>query len=105
MSVAKIITLIPIEPTKFLTHFDISKSDLEQKFQGGGEQDPLEMFQNIFSIQSYEFPFLYLQGGINTSVKHGGIYIKSMVQGGAADRNGRIQIGKWNIYIEQNLLI
>ena len=35
-----------------------------------------------------------LQGGVNTSVKHGGIYIKSMVRGGAADVDGRIQIGK-----------
>ncbi|XP_022099878.1 tyrosine-protein phosphatase non-receptor type 13-like isoform X2 [Acanthaster planci] len=32
-------------------------------------------------------------GGINTSVKHGGIYIKSMVPGGAADSNRKIQVG------------
>ncbi|XP_035518834.1 tyrosine-protein phosphatase non-receptor type 13 [Morone saxatilis] len=32
-------------------------------------------------------------GGINTNVRYGGIYIKSLVPGGAADQDGRIQIG------------
>ncbi|XP_076830968.1 LOW QUALITY PROTEIN: tyrosine-protein phosphatase non-receptor type 13 [Brachyhypopomus gauderio] len=32
-------------------------------------------------------------GGISTSVRHGGIYIKSLIPGGAADQDGRIQIG------------
>ncbi|XP_052007105.1 FERM and PDZ domain-containing protein 2 isoform X1 [Xyrauchen texanus] len=32
-------------------------------------------------------------GGINTNVRHGGIYIKNMISGGAADQDGRIQIG------------
>ncbi|KAL3972100.1 segment polarity protein dishevelled [Sarotherodon galilaeus] len=32
-------------------------------------------------------------GGINTNVHDGGIYIKSLVPGGAAERDGRIQIG------------
>ncbi|XP_072164796.1 tyrosine-protein phosphatase non-receptor type 13-like [Diadema setosum] len=32
-------------------------------------------------------------GGVNTSVKHGGIYIKTMVPGGAADADGRIKSG------------
>ncbi|KAM9809133.1 tyrosine-protein phosphatase non-receptor type 13 isoform 2-T2 [Syngnathus typhle] len=32
-------------------------------------------------------------GGINTSVRYGGIYIKSLVVGGAAEQDGRIQIG------------
>ncbi|XP_057703939.1 tyrosine-protein phosphatase non-receptor type 13 isoform X2 [Corythoichthys intestinalis] len=32
-------------------------------------------------------------GGLNTSVRHGGIYIKSLVIGGAAEQDGRIQIG------------
>ncbi|XP_053357962.1 FERM and PDZ domain-containing protein 2 isoform X3 [Clarias gariepinus] len=32
-------------------------------------------------------------GGINTSVRHGGIYIKSLIPGGAADLDGRIQTG------------
>ena len=31
---------------------------------------------------------------MNTSVKHGGIYIKSMVPSGAAAKDGRIKIGK-----------
>ncbi|MEQ2310311.1 hypothetical protein AMECASPLE_007579 [Ameca splendens] len=32
-------------------------------------------------------------GGINTNVQSGGIYIKSLVPGGAAEQDGRIQIG------------
>ncbi|XP_070833726.1 tyrosine-protein phosphatase non-receptor type 13 isoform X2 [Chaetodon trifascialis] len=32
-------------------------------------------------------------GGINTNVRYGGIYIKSLVPGGAAEQDGRIQIG------------
>ncbi|XP_061914083.1 tyrosine-protein phosphatase non-receptor type 13 isoform X1 [Entelurus aequoreus] len=32
-------------------------------------------------------------GGINTNMRYGGIYIKSLVTGGAADQDGRIQIG------------
>ncbi|KAF3708267.1 FERM and PDZ domain-containing protein 2 [Channa argus] len=33
------------------------------------------------------------QGGMNTNVRYGGICIKSMVPGGAAEQDGRIQIG------------
>ncbi|XP_049455547.1 tyrosine-protein phosphatase non-receptor type 13 isoform X2 [Epinephelus fuscoguttatus] len=32
-------------------------------------------------------------GGMNTNVRYGGIYIKSLVLGGAAEQDGRIQIG------------
>ncbi|XP_041646232.1 tyrosine-protein phosphatase non-receptor type 13 [Cheilinus undulatus] len=32
-------------------------------------------------------------GGINTNVRFGGIYIKSLVPGGASEQDGRIQIG------------
>ncbi|XP_069044948.1 FERM and PDZ domain-containing protein 2 isoform X3 [Lepisosteus oculatus] len=32
-------------------------------------------------------------GGVNTSVRHGGIYIKAVVPGGAADQDGHIQKG------------
>ncbi|XP_044069038.1 FERM and PDZ domain-containing protein 2 isoform X2 [Siniperca chuatsi] len=32
-------------------------------------------------------------GGINTNVRYGGIYIKSLVPGGATEQDGRIQIG------------
>lgn len=30
---------------------------------------------------------------MNTNVRYGGIYIKTLVPGGAADQDGRIQIG------------
>ncbi|XP_029377664.1 tyrosine-protein phosphatase non-receptor type 13 [Echeneis naucrates] len=32
-------------------------------------------------------------GGINTNVRYGGIYIKSLVPGGAAEQDGHVQIG------------
>lgn len=34
-----------------------------------------------------------LQGGINTSVLHGGIYVKSIIPRGPADKDGQIKIG------------
>ncbi|KAF3842129.1 hypothetical protein F7725_024080 [Dissostichus mawsoni] len=36
---------------------------------------------------------LGISGGINTNVRYGGIYIKTLVYGGAAEQDGRIQIG------------
>lgn len=38
------------------------------------------------------------KGGINTNVHDGGIYIKSLVPGGAAEQDGRIQIGNLLIW-------
>ncbi|XP_069096997.1 FERM and PDZ domain-containing protein 2 [Pleurodeles waltl] len=32
-------------------------------------------------------------GGVNTSVRHGGIYVKTIVPGGSADKDGQIQKG------------
>lgn len=47
--------------------------------------------------QASYFLFLFLifceKGGVNTNVRYGGIYIKSLVPGGAAEQDGRIQIG------------
>lgn len=34
-----------------------------------------------------------MQGGINTSVRHGGIYVKSIIPRGPADKDGQIRIG------------
>ncbi|RMC11583.1 hypothetical protein DUI87_11704 [Hirundo rustica rustica] len=36
---------------------------------------------------------LDIEGGINTSVRHGGIYVKSIIPRGPADKNGQIKIG------------
>ena len=33
------------------------------------------------------------QGGKNTSVKYGGIYVKSLASGGAAEEDGRVHVG------------
>lgn len=50
---------------------------------------------NFFSFLFFVLP----KGGINTNVHDGGIYIKSLVPGGAAEQDGRIQIG--NLYFLQ----
>ena len=41
------------------------------------------------------------QGGINTNVRFGGIYIKTLVSGGAAELDARIQIGKQTQSVER----
>ena len=35
----------------------------------------------------------FLQGGVNTTVKDGGIYVKSFAENGAAALDGRIKVG------------
>ncbi|XP_038647680.1 tyrosine-protein phosphatase non-receptor type 13 isoform X9 [Scyliorhinus canicula] len=36
---------------------------------------------------------LFCKGGVNTSVRHGGIYVKAIIPGGAAEADGRIRKG------------
>ena len=38
------------------------------------------------------------QGGVNTSVRYGGIYVKSVVPASAADEEGTIQKGQWFVF-------
>ena len=38
---------------------------------------------------------LCVQGGVNTSVRFGGIYVKSLTEKGAAEEDGRIRVGGW----------
>ncbi|XP_051507170.1 tyrosine-protein phosphatase non-receptor type 13-like [Myxocyprinus asiaticus] len=67
-------------------------------------QDELSSTSSSFSLKPGEVIYMELRkingslgisvaGGINTNVRHGGIYIKSVIPGGAADHDGRIQIG------------
>ena len=45
------------------------------------------------------FSYSIFQGGINTSVFCGGIYVKSIVPGGPAAKEGRILKGKgWALH-------
>uniref|UniRef100_A0A668SGT4 Non-specific protein-tyrosine kinase n=1 Tax=Oreochromis aureus TaxID=47969 RepID=A0A668SGT4_OREAU len=50
---------------------------------------------HCFTVSQMNFLFFSVlpKGGINTNVHDGGIYIKSLVPGGAAEQDGRIQIG------------
>ncbi|XP_061600532.1 tyrosine-protein phosphatase non-receptor type 13 [Cololabis saira] len=52
-----------------------------------GEQFMLELRKSSGSLG------ISVTGGINTNVRYGGIYIKSLVPGGAAEQDGRIQTG------------
>ena len=45
-----------------------------------------------------------VQGGRNTSVKHGGIYVKSLQPGGAAAQDGRIHVGDRVLEVNHVLL-
>ncbi|KAJ8248401.1 hypothetical protein GJAV_G00241640 [Gymnothorax javanicus] len=67
-------------------------------------QDGCSRSSSISSLRPAELLFVELKkengslgisvtGGINTSVRYGGIYIKSLVPGGAAELDGRVQIG------------
>ncbi|KAG1950408.1 tyrosine-protein phosphatase non-receptor type 13 [Pimephales promelas] len=67
-------------------------------------QDGMSNNSSSFSLKPGEEIYMELRkinsslgisvaGGINTNVHHGGIYIKSVMPGGAADQDGRIQIG------------
>ncbi|XP_002664234.3 FERM and PDZ domain-containing protein 2 isoform X1 [Danio rerio] len=67
-------------------------------------QDEMSKSSSGFSLKPGEIIYMELRkingslgisvaGGINTNVHHGGIYIKSVIAGGAADQDGRIQIG------------
>ena len=35
-----------------------------------------------------------LQGGVNTTVKEGGVYVKSLTDGGAAQRESHVRVGE-----------
>ncbi|XP_061083588.1 tyrosine-protein phosphatase non-receptor type 13 [Conger conger] len=67
-------------------------------------QDGCSRSSSISSLRPAELLFVQLKkengslgisvtGGINTSVRYGGIYIKSLVPGGAAEQDGRVLIG------------
>ncbi|KAI7805901.1 tyrosine-protein phosphatase non-receptor type 13 isoform X1 [Triplophysa rosa] len=66
--------------------------------------DIQDELSNTFNMKPGEVTYIELRkingslgisvaGGINTNVRHGGIYIKNVMPGGAADQDGRIQIG------------
>ncbi|GCB66989.1 hypothetical protein scyTo_0005060 [Scyliorhinus torazame] len=43
-------------------------------------------------------------GGVNTSVRHGGIYVKAIIPGGAAEADGRIRKGKKSVIDVEKIL-
>ncbi|XP_030630901.1 FERM and PDZ domain-containing protein 2 [Chanos chanos] len=66
-------------------------------------QDACSMSASLISLRPEEFSVVLrkvagslgisIAGGVNTGLRYGGIYIKSLVLGGAAEQDGRIQIG------------
>ncbi|XP_074647744.1 tyrosine-protein phosphatase non-receptor type 13-like isoform X2 [Tubulanus polymorphus] len=73
------VSISPVE-----THYqrDVINSDLKP---GDTYSLTLEKLNNSLGLN--------VTGGVNTSVKHGGIYVKSLVPGGAAQTDGRILVG------------
>uniref|UniRef100_A0A8C5G991 Protein tyrosine phosphatase non-receptor type 13 n=1 Tax=Gouania willdenowi TaxID=441366 RepID=A0A8C5G991_GOUWI len=62
-----------LEAPKFTEHSDVGDSDMdEESFPSSQDK---------------------LKGGVNTTVRHGGIYVKAILPKGAADLDGRIQKG------------
>ncbi|KAL4240657.1 Protein tyrosine phosphatase [Mactra antiquata] len=56
------------------------------------ESESMELLEVFLEKQQGSFG-LNVTGGINTSVKHGGIYVKSIVKDSVADNDGTIQKG------------
>ena len=48
---------------------------------------------NVIGLTSPTWWFIVPQGGINSNLRNGGLYIKSLVPGGAAERDGRLHPG------------
>ncbi|XP_028278959.1 tyrosine-protein phosphatase non-receptor type 13 [Parambassis ranga] len=65
---------------------DVSRSPSILSLKGG-ERFVVELKKSSGSLG------ISVAGGINTNMRYGGIYIKSLVPGGAAEQDGRIQIG------------
>ncbi|XP_077999364.1 tyrosine-protein phosphatase non-receptor type 13-like isoform X2 [Glandiceps talaboti] len=67
----------------------------EGRFVGDDDDDPYQP-GDVFEVNLEKINGslgLSVTGGVNTSVKHGGIYVKSVFEDGAAERDGRIKIG------------
>uniref|UniRef100_A0A8C5EKV1 Protein tyrosine phosphatase non-receptor type 13 n=1 Tax=Gouania willdenowi TaxID=441366 RepID=A0A8C5EKV1_GOUWI len=57
-----------------------------------GELFDIELFKKDSSL-GLSVTVLFGKGGVNTTVRHGGIYVKAILPKGAADLDGRIQKG------------
>ncbi|XP_069782631.1 tyrosine-protein phosphatase non-receptor type 13 isoform X3 [Narcine bancroftii] len=78
----------PVEKTKSSVFPDV-KSNTEPK-PGDIFEVQLSKIENSLGIS---VTVLFGKGGVNTSVRHGGIYVKAIIPGGAAEADGRIRKG------------
>ncbi|XP_078715730.1 tyrosine-protein phosphatase non-receptor type 13-like isoform X2 [Lampetra fluviatilis] len=63
-----------------------------EALKGNGGLKPGDVYTLELYKQDGSLGFI-VTGGVNTTVRHGGIYVKAVVPGGAADRDGQIQKG------------
>nr|XP_006812581.1 PREDICTED: tyrosine-protein phosphatase non-receptor type 13-like [Saccoglossus kowalevskii] len=77
---------IPIEDR------DADFEDEEELLSSGDPYKPGDVFEMRLSRIDGSLG-LSVTGGVNTSVKHGGIYVKCVFENGAAELDGRIKVG------------
>ncbi|XP_031716160.1 tyrosine-protein phosphatase non-receptor type 13 isoform X2 [Anarrhichthys ocellatus] len=68
-----------------------------------GELFDVELSKNDSSL-GISVTVLFGKGGVNTSVRHGGIYVKAVIPKGAAELDGRIQKGDRVVAVNGNSL-
>ncbi|XP_043935753.1 tyrosine-protein phosphatase non-receptor type 13 isoform X1 [Protopterus annectens] len=71
--------------------------------KSSAELKPGDVFEVELSKKDHSLG-ISVTGGINTSVKHGGIYVKAIIPNGAAERDGRIQKGDRVLSVDGNSL-
>ncbi|XP_028318120.1 tyrosine-protein phosphatase non-receptor type 13 isoform X2 [Gouania willdenowi] len=101
-----------LEAPKFTEHSDVGDSDMdEESFPSSQDKLKEHLMENLnastpgvnslrpgelFDIELFKKDSslgLSVTGGVNTTVRHGGIYVKAILPKGAADLDGRIQKG------------
>ncbi|XP_036403936.1 tyrosine-protein phosphatase non-receptor type 13 [Megalops cyprinoides] len=80
-------SLLPVPVVRIMDEQECYSRSLSLSSLGGAEVISVELKKTDDSLG------MNVTGGVNTSVRHGGIYIKSLTPGGAAEQDGRIQIG------------
>uniref|UniRef100_A0A7N9AZI4 Protein tyrosine phosphatase non-receptor type 13 n=1 Tax=Mastacembelus armatus TaxID=205130 RepID=A0A7N9AZI4_9TELE len=74
-----------LEAPKVSEHSDRGDSDMDE--------ETFSSSQEKFMVKKVRPLFMNSLGGVNTTVRHGGIYVKGIIPKGAAELDGRIQKG------------
>uniref|UniRef100_A0A667X473 Tyrosine-protein phosphatase non-receptor type 20 n=1 Tax=Myripristis murdjan TaxID=586833 RepID=A0A667X473_9TELE len=88
-----------LEVPKVSEHSDFGDSDMDEETYSSSQEklklkkvwSNCDVFKRFMNYFNWWEGILY--GGVNTSVRHGGIYVKAIIPKGAAELDGRIQKG------------